>query len=118
MASIASPTGTCRHCGKAIRRQRQGVWGARKHDDPHPWYCDASPSDDKRHGPWTASDLQDGHIMRLGSSDNYVKVASAVVTEGGRVAVTIYNGETPSEGAYRTFAADEPVTFGLIGPGA
>lgn len=116
--SQMSQTGTCRHCAKRIRRNRQGAWGARKRTDSHPWYCDASQSDDKRHEPWTASDLRNGHIIRIGDSENYVKVASAEMAEGGRITVTIYNGDVPQDHPYRTFAADEPVTFGLIGPGA
>lgn len=48
-------TGTCRHCLKSIRRNSGGVWGARKRDDPHPWYCDASPDGAKRHEPGEAS---------------------------------------------------------------
>lgn len=41
----------CQHCGKGIRRNSKGIWGARKHDDPHPWFCDASPDAAKRHEP-------------------------------------------------------------------
>lgn len=44
-------TAECRHCGKGIRQNRRGIWGARKRDDPHPWYCDASMDDAKRHEP-------------------------------------------------------------------
>lgn len=44
-------TSTCEHCGKGIRRDRQGYWGARKRDDPHPWYCDGSQDAEKRHEP-------------------------------------------------------------------
>lgn len=36
---VASPTADCMHCGKPIRRNAAGIWGARKRDDPHPWYC-------------------------------------------------------------------------------
>ena len=45
----AALTGTCRHCGKPVRLNRAGVWGARHREDPHPWYCDASPEPEKRH---------------------------------------------------------------------
>lgn len=49
-------TSTCKHCGKGIRRDRKGYWGARKLSDPHPWYCDASPEEDeRRHEPEGAS---------------------------------------------------------------
>lgn len=51
VTSIASETAECCHCGKSIRRNTKGIWGARKRDDPHPWYCDASPAADKRHEP-------------------------------------------------------------------
>ena len=44
-------TAECEHCHKGIRRNRAGIWGARKQDDPHPWYCDASPDAAKRHQP-------------------------------------------------------------------
>lgn len=43
-------TGTCQHCDKAIRRDSNGYWGARSRNDPHPWYCEASPND-RRHEP-------------------------------------------------------------------
>jgi hypothetical protein len=44
-------TGTCRHCGKEIRRTREGYWGATAQDDSALWYCDADPSDERRHEP-------------------------------------------------------------------
>ena len=44
-------TAECQHCAKNIRRNSKGIWGARKHDDPHPWYCDASTDAEKRHEP-------------------------------------------------------------------
>jgi hypothetical protein len=43
--------GTCRHCGKQIRRTREGFWGATAHDDSALWYCADDPSDEKRHAP-------------------------------------------------------------------
>lgn len=46
-----SPTADCLYCDKPIRRNRAGIWGARKRDDPHSWYCDASPDPDKHHAP-------------------------------------------------------------------
>jgi hypothetical protein len=48
--TLASQTAECRHCGKAIRRNAQGYWGARKRDDGAPWYC-ADGGEDKRHEP-------------------------------------------------------------------
>lgn len=45
------PTADCAACGKPIRRNRAGIWGARARTDPHPWYCDDDPGDDKRHRP-------------------------------------------------------------------
>ena len=58
MQETTSPAAECRHCGKPVRRNSQGIWGARKRNDPHPWYCDASPADGKRHEPAvTATDL-------------------------------------------------------------
>lgn len=56
-----------------------------------------------------ASQLRDGHLLRLGVSTNYVKVASAAVTEDGEVAVTVYNGETPNARPFRCFGASEDV---------
>lgn len=55
MPQTASETraADCQHCGKPIRRNIKGYWGARKLSDPHPWYCDASPND-KRHEPKAA----------------------------------------------------------------
>lgn len=50
MAEIASDTSDCQHCGKPIRRNTKGIWGARKRDDPHPWWCSESPVG-KRHEP-------------------------------------------------------------------
>jgi hypothetical protein len=46
--TVASQTGTCEDCGKDIRQNKAGVWGARRRDDPHPWYCDATGD---RHQP-------------------------------------------------------------------
>lgn len=43
-------TAECKNCGKGIRRNARDFWGARKRDDPHPWYCDASQAG-KRHEP-------------------------------------------------------------------
>jgi len=54
MTDTADRYGNCRHCGKSIRRDSKGYWGARKRDDPHPWYCDASPDAEKRHEPFPA----------------------------------------------------------------
>jgi hypothetical protein len=54
-AAVQTPTGDCRHCCKPIRANRAGIWGARKRDDSHPWYCDASPDARKRHEPATAA---------------------------------------------------------------
>jgi hypothetical protein len=51
VSQAAATLAECEHCGKGIRRNRAGIWGARKHDDPHPWFCDASPVGDKRHEP-------------------------------------------------------------------
>jgi hypothetical protein len=44
-------TGVCLHCGKPIAKNSKGIWGARKREDPHPWYCDDDPGDSKRHQP-------------------------------------------------------------------
>ena len=44
-------TSTCEYCGKPIRQNAQGYWGARKRADPHPWYCEADPAVEKRHEP-------------------------------------------------------------------
>lgn len=49
-----------------------------------------------QHQPVKASDLRDGDLMRIGSSTNYVLVADAPIVNG-KVAVTIYNGETPND---------------------
>ena len=49
-ATSKRPTGVCLHCGKLIAENRRGIWGARKRDDPHPWYCDDEPSE-HRHEP-------------------------------------------------------------------
>jgi hypothetical protein len=57
---VASPTADCLHCGKQVRRNSAGIWGARKRDDPHPWYCDDSPDADKRHAPSPARALTEG----------------------------------------------------------
>lgn len=54
-ATVQTPVADCRHCGKPIRRNRAGYWGARKRDDPHPWYCDEDPGNDKRHEPAKAA---------------------------------------------------------------
>jgi hypothetical protein len=51
VSAVASPTGTCKDCGKGIRQNKAGIWGARKRDDDHPWYCDASPDSGKHHEP-------------------------------------------------------------------
>jgi hypothetical protein len=51
MTTVASPTGDCRHCGKPIRRNKAGCWGARKRNDPHPWCCKAATSAAARHEP-------------------------------------------------------------------
>ena len=48
---VQTPTADCAHCRKPIRANRAGIWGARKRDDPHPWYCDADPDAGKRHEP-------------------------------------------------------------------
>lgn len=48
-STVQTPTGDCLHCRKPIRANRAGVWGARKRDDPHPWWCDANPDAGKRH---------------------------------------------------------------------
>lgn len=48
---MQTPTADCQHCGKAIRCNVQGIWGARRRSDPHPWYCDASQDAGKRHEP-------------------------------------------------------------------
>ena len=53
--TAAAPTAKCQHCGKGIRRDSKGHWGARKRDDPHPWYCDASTDAEKRHEPAAAA---------------------------------------------------------------
>lgn len=53
--SPQSDTGTCQYCGKGIRRNAAGIWGARKRDDSAPWYCGASPAADKNHEPEGAS---------------------------------------------------------------
>jgi hypothetical protein len=65
-------TGSCRHCGKAIRQDRQGYWGARKRDDSHPWYCDADPGAGKRHEPARedAGDRWCPECRRLGDDDS------------------------------------------------
>jgi hypothetical protein len=44
-------TGTCRFCGKQIRRTREGFWGTTDPNDGHPWYCPDDVGDDKRHEP-------------------------------------------------------------------
>jgi hypothetical protein len=49
--NVKSETGDCRHCDKPIRRNVRGIWGTRKRDDGHPWYCDEDPGAEKRHAP-------------------------------------------------------------------
>lgn len=44
-------TSTCEHCDKDIRQNKAGYWGARKRNDPHPWYCNEDPGIEKRHQP-------------------------------------------------------------------
>lgn len=46
-----TPTSTCAFCAKPIRLYKAQVWGARKQDDPHPWYCDKTSNTDGRHAP-------------------------------------------------------------------
>jgi hypothetical protein len=58
--SVRSPTADCFYCSKPVRRNSVGIWGARKRDDPHPWYCDASPAPDKRHAPSPAGEMTEG----------------------------------------------------------
>lgn len=53
-AAIQTPVAECRHCRKPIRQNSKGIWGGRKRDDPHPWYCDEDPGADKRHEPKAA----------------------------------------------------------------
>lgn len=43
------PSTWCAHCGKAVRANRKGILGAISRNDPHPWYCDSDPGEDKRH---------------------------------------------------------------------
>jgi hypothetical protein len=52
--TVQTPTGDCRYCSKPIRCNKDGIWGARRRDDPHPWYCDANPDAGKRHQPKAA----------------------------------------------------------------
>jgi len=51
MTNTVEHTAECKHCAKGIRRNRAGIWGARKRDDPHPWWCGVSPDAEKRHEP-------------------------------------------------------------------
>lgn len=51
--TVQTSTAECEHCRKGIRQNKAGIWGARKHDDPHPWYCDEDPGDSARHAPAT-----------------------------------------------------------------
>jgi hypothetical protein len=44
-------TGTCRLCGKQIRRTPEGFWGTTNPNEGHPWYCPDDLGDDKRHEP-------------------------------------------------------------------
>jgi|GEM_PF-3347397 len=86
----AAPTSTCTYCGKAIRRDSKGYWGARKRNDPHPWYCDASPDESKSHAPAAEDDAAPapaaqpvrclagcGRTLRKPSPDGYGRVCRA-----------------------------------------
>lgn len=52
--AVQTTTADCRHCGKPIRQNKAGFWGARKRDDPHPWWCAEDPGTGKRHEPKAA----------------------------------------------------------------
>ncbi len=60
-----------------------------------------------------AGDLRNGHLLRLGVSTNYVKVASTEI-RGGQVDVTIYNGSTPYPRPTLHYRADETVQVSLL----
>jgi hypothetical protein len=51
--AVQTPVSECQHCRKPIRQNSQGIWGARKRDDPHPWYCGGNQAS-KRHEPVAA----------------------------------------------------------------
>jgi len=53
-------TGTCRHCGKQIRRTREGFWRATAKDDGALWYCADDPSDEKRQAPSPEGPIDSG----------------------------------------------------------
>lgn len=53
-------TGTCRFCGKQIRRTREGFWGTTDPNDGHPWYCPHDLGDDKRHEPAPGEPVDSG----------------------------------------------------------
>lgn len=57
---VNSPTADCLYCGKPVRRNRAGIWGARRRDDPHPWYCEAGPDAGKRHAPSPLPEMTEG----------------------------------------------------------
>jgi hypothetical protein len=58
--------------------------------------------------PIPAAGLLDGHLVRIGSSTNYVLVAAANEIEG-KIAVTIYNGDTPQDRPNLHLEPDEVV---------
>jgi hypothetical protein len=60
-------TSTCKHCGKGIRRNVAGIWGARKRLDPHPWWCGENAAAEKTHAP--TIELPAGEHCSCGSDD-------------------------------------------------
>jgi len=53
-------TAECLYCGKPIALNREGFWGARKRDDPHPWYCDQDTGPLKLHEPTGQQVIEEG----------------------------------------------------------
>jgi hypothetical protein len=91
-------TAECRHCGKAIRRNAKGIWGARKRDDPHPWYCDASPDTAKRHEPDSPAGLTPFTVTRddqlcSGGREEIPAGATAYQDEAGWVVCALHSSE-------------------------
>jgi hypothetical protein len=81
-----TPTADCRHCRKPIRQNSGGIWGARKRDDPHPWYCDGNPDDGKRHEPvgeyeviWPDSDIYTNRYGKTRLSETEARATARAI---------------------------------------
>lgn len=73
----------CRHCGREIRRDKAGYWGARNRGDPHPRYCDANPAAARRHEPATPVAALRAGLLAMGvTADSPARLDA----EGERIA--------------------------------